>query len=45
MANVETLVAAGQSRRVKKADMIRLSRVVFDLLRQVGESKRERSAA
>jgi hypothetical protein len=45
MANVETLVAAGQSRRFKKADMIRLSRVVFDLLRAVRESRMERSAA
>ncbi len=45
MANVETLVAAGQSRNIKKAEIIRLSRVVFDLLRRVRESRRERSAA
>jgi hypothetical protein len=45
MANVETLVAAGQSRRVKKGDMLRVARVVFDLLRAVRENRMERPAA
>src|SRR5262249_32316579 len=45
MANVETLVAAGQARRVKRADLLRLARVVFDLLREARERARERAAA
>jgi hypothetical protein len=45
MANIETLVAAGQSRRVKKADVVRVARVVFDLLQTVRERRMERPAA
>jgi hypothetical protein len=45
MANVETLVAAGEARRVKKSEMIRMARIAFDLLRAVGERRRERAAA
>ena len=45
MANVETLVAAGQAETVRKSDTKRLAAIVFDLLRVVRSGVRERSAA
>jgi hypothetical protein len=45
MARVETLVAAGQSRKVKRADVLRLSSTVFAILGAVRASRRERTAA
>jgi hypothetical protein len=45
MANVETMVAAGQPRIVGKSDTARIAGVVFDLLQAVRASRRERSAA
>ena len=45
MANVETLVAAGQAQTVRKSDAARLSGIVFDLLQAVRAGVRERSAA
>jgi hypothetical protein len=45
MANVETLVTANQAEVVRKSDVLRLSRIVFDLLQAVRTGVRERSAA
>jgi len=45
MANVETLVTAGQAQMVRKSDAMRLSGIVFDLLQAVRAGVRERSAA
>jgi hypothetical protein len=45
MANVETLVTAGQAQDVRKSDVTRLAAIVFDLLQVVRTSMRERSAA
>jgi hypothetical protein len=45
MANVETLVTAGQARVTSKADARRIAGIVFDLLQAVRTSVRERSAA
>jgi hypothetical protein len=45
VANVETLVTAGQAEDVRKSDAIRLAAIVFDLLQAVRTGMRERSAA
>jgi hypothetical protein len=45
MANVETMVAAGQPRVASKSDTTRLAGIVFDLLTAVRASRRERTAA
>jgi hypothetical protein len=45
MAEVETMVTAGQPQVVGKADVSRLGAVVFDLLQAVRTAVRERSAA
>jgi hypothetical protein len=45
MANVETLLAAGQAQVVRKSDATRLSGIVFNLLQTVRAGVRERSAA
>jgi hypothetical protein len=45
MANVETMVAAGQPRIVGKSDTARIAGIVFGLLQAVRASRRERSAA
>jgi hypothetical protein len=45
MANVETLVTAGQAQVVRKSDATRLAAIVFDLLQAVRAGVRERSAA
>ena len=45
LANIETLVAAGQAQFVRKSDATRLAGIVFDLLQAVRAGVRERSAA
>jgi hypothetical protein len=45
MANIETLVAAGQAQVVRKSDIRRLAAAVFDLMQAVRTGVRERSAA
>ena len=45
MANVETLVTAGQAQIVRKSDVTRLAGIVFDLMLAVRTAVRERSAA
>jgi hypothetical protein len=45
MANVETLVTAGQAQIVRKSDATRLAGIVFDLLQAVRAGVRERPAA
>jgi hypothetical protein len=45
MANVETLVTAGQAQIVRKSDAARLAGIVFDLLQAIRTGVRERTAA
>jgi hypothetical protein len=45
MAEVETMVTAGQPQVVGKSDATRLGAIVFDLLQAVRTAIRERSAA
>jgi hypothetical protein len=45
MANVETLVVAGQAGRVKKSDVSRVARLVFGLLAMAKERLGKRTAA
>jgi len=45
MSNIETLVAARQPERMKRAEVIRLAREAFDLLGQVRERSRDGRAA
>jgi hypothetical protein len=45
MANVETMVTAGQPRVVGKSDAMRLAAIVFDLLQAARAATRERPAA
>jgi hypothetical protein len=45
MANVETLVVAGQAGRVRRSDVTRAARIVFELLRTAKERLGTRTAA